>query len=187
MADASVNVDARAIEDLTVLLDRAGQVSIRRIAERGEQLLRKEAPKVTSNLRQGVSSDVEIAPGVYKAELIVSARAGRRGARPATVYYPSGATKAITLKDQPAYDYAEVVARGRKAIAPKRGQALLIPVSNPPVGEAYITSGGQTFIVRRRAKGTRANPYDERALQQLARDAVPIVEAQLQKAGLTTS
>lgn len=175
MADTlTVRVDTRAIEDLNGLLQRAGELAIRRLAERGTQLLRQEAPKVTSNLRQGVTSDVEIAPGVFKAELIVSARAGRRGARSATIHYPSGTEKQITLKAQPAFDYAEVVARGRKAITPKSGKALLIPVSSPPAGEAYITSGGQTFIVRRKAGPTKANPYDLRSFDILTRECQKI-------------
>ena len=55
----TVKVETKSIEDLGALLDRAAQVAIRRLAERGEELLREEAPKVTSNLRQGVSADVD--------------------------------------------------------------------------------------------------------------------------------
>lgn len=185
MADGLVvQVDTRQIEDLANVLQRGGELAIRRLAERGEQHLRKEVPRVTNNLAQGITSTVRIATGKFEADLIVSARSGRRGARQATVHYPSGKTKDVKLRPQPAFDYAEVVARGRKEVRPRNAKVLLIPVSSPPAGEAYITSGGETFILRPRAQATKANPYDERALRALDGEAERIVTEAYQKAGL---
>lgn len=185
MADAiTVKVDTRQIEDLANVLRRGAEVSLYRIAERGQQLLRKEVPKVTHNLEQGVSSDVKVRE--LTATLIVSARSGRRGARQATVHYPSGTEKQITLRPQPAFDYAEAVARGRKPIVPRKAKVLLIPVASAPRGETYITSGSEIFVLRNRAKATPGDHYDERAAAQLEKDAPRIVEAQLQRVGLIT-
>jgi len=179
-----VTVNTKALEDLAKVLPHALEDAIRRLAERGEKLLRQEIPVATNNLKEGVSIEIRLDTGKYEADLIVSARSGRRGARSAKVHYPSGNTKDVRLRPQPAFDYAEAVAKGRKAIRPKRAKVLLIPVSSVPTGEAYITSGGQTFVMRRQAKAVPANPYDKRALEILDREAETIVTAQLKKSGV---
>lgn len=177
--DVKIIVDTREVDRLYEL-SRAGLVkSLRRIGERGEQLLRDNVPRETNNLAQGVSSDVH--ENQLSVDLIVSARAGRRGARSATVHYPSGETKQVKLRAQKPFDYAEAVARGRKAIRPRQAKVLLIPVSSPPQGESYLTAGGETFVLRRSARATKPNEYDKRALAQLQKDAPLIVERQLEK------
>lgn len=182
----TIKVDLTSINKLAQDMGQANELAIRRIAERGEQHLRDEVPRDTNNLAEGISSDVRILTSRYEADLIVSARSGRRGARQAKVHYPSGNTKDIRLKPQPAFDYAEVAARGRKAIRPKRGRALLIPVSSKPATGSYITSGNQTFVVRRSARATKGNPYDQRAAAKLEREVTVIVTTQYEKFGVVS-
>jgi hypothetical protein len=181
MARLRIIVDTSQVAALADELRRASEVGFRRVVERAEQLLRTEAPKVTGNLRQGVSSDVEITPTGATADLIVSARRARRGARQALLHQPDGTTRTIRLRAQAAFDYAEVVARGRGAIHPKKARALLIPVGAPLQHEAYIEAGGQFFIVRRSARAVPANPYDERAARKLEGEIETIMTAQLDK------
>lgn len=182
--DLKIRVDLSAIDRLAKDFEQASGLVIRRIAERGEQHLRAEVPRETNNLAQGITSDVTIQPPTYRAEFTVSARSGRRGARQAVVHYPSGNTKTVKLRPQPAFDYAEAVARGRKAVKPRRAKVLLIPVSNAPSNEAYLTSGGQTFVMRRSAKATKPNEYDKRAVAKLQTEIPIIVETQYEKFGL---
>lgn len=168
-----IDVDTEEIEHLDVEFREATLIGLRRILERGEQILRDEVPKVTHNLSQGISSDVDEA--AMHGTLIVSARSGRTGARSATVHYPSGKTKSISLRPQPAFNYAEVVARGRGAIRPKNAKVLLIPGS-PRSGESYLTSEGKTFVLRPSAGPTKPNPFDERTADRLGNEAGGIVE-----------
>ncbi len=190
MADVKIKVDTEEVEQLGSDLRRASELILRRATDRGEQLLREEVPKETGNLRRGVSSDVDVAR--LRSTLSVAARTGRVGPQSASLHLPSGKTVEIDLRSRPAFDYAEAVARGtgiygpkHVAIRPKFGQALLIPVAAPPAAlngkpQAYITSGGQVFILRRHSKGRRPNPYDVRAAQRLEREVDPIVNAVVQ-------
>jgi hypothetical protein len=197
MADIKITVDAQAIKELGEQVEVAEDVGLRRVLERGEQLLREEIPKQTHNLEQGVSSYVEprSQKGLLEGFLVVSARRGRTGARQATVHLASGKTKQVSLRPQPAYDYARAVAHGTGIYAiegydlmggeqeggeiePRNAKALLIPVSQPPTlngkPQAYIESEGQIFIVRPYIKGMKPNPYDERAGKRLEAEAPAI-------------
>lgn len=173
----SIAVDLSALEELRQELDRLKPVALGRLGERGYQLLRDEIKKsayVTGNLQQGVAP-----PDVKKdyVLLTVSARSARRGARTATLHLKSGKTKSVKLRATPGFNYAERVARGRPAIRAKSAKALLIPVDSPPSGESYIESEGRFYIVRKQAKATKPNPYDERAARRLEVEAVSIVDA----------
>lgn len=174
MANVEVNYDQ--VKTLGKEFRAAMVVSIGRLGERGYQLLRKEVPYDTGNLKQGVAPP-KIDEANLTATLVVSARSARTGGGSATVHHPSGATKQITLKPQIAFNYAEVVAKGRPAIRPKAGKALLIEVDSVSSGESYISAGGNTFVVRKSAAAQKANPFDERAAEQLENEAPTIVSA----------
>lgn len=172
---AELKADVSAIENLGKEIDAALVVSIGRLGERGYQLLRKEVPVDTGNLKQGVAPP-DIDEGNLTALLTVSARSARTGGS-ATVHYASGKTKQIALKPQMSFNYAEVVARGRPALKPKAGKALLIEVDGAPSGGSFITANGKTYVVRKSAKAQKANPYDERAAAQIEKEAEAIVGA----------
>ena len=184
-----ITVDTQQIEKLGQEFNAASEVGLRQIVERGEQVLAEEVPKVTRNLEQGISSDVVSSRGLLRGELIITARSGRRGSRQATLHYGrerggAGKTKSVSLSPQPAYNYAEVVAKGRPEIRPKKKKMLLIPVPEVPAGDSYITSGDQKFILRSRAAATQPNPYDERAAKRLEAEAPQIMDQVLKQFGL---
>ena len=167
---------------------RAAEVGSRRLAERGEQLVRQEAPKRTRNLIQGVSSDVKVIRGGIRGEIIITARTGRLGRREAVLHYPSGRTKKVTLRAVPAFNYPQAVAEGtgvystggvygpQPVIRPKKAKTLLIPVDSAPGDEPYIVSDGKVYVMRRYIKGMKPNPYHERAGARLADEAQPIFD-----------
>lgn len=162
---AEVDVDVRALEQLVKDIDAAKKLLLVRLAERGYRLLRAEVPVDTSNLRLGVARpDVDQQKG--EATLTVSAHSAAKGARKATLHLKSGKEKEISLRPTPAYNYAEVVARGNKAVPYKR-KPMLIPVTTAPADESYITDGDQIYIVRIDRQRQKANPYDERAATRL--------------------
>jgi len=188
MAGAKIKVDTRQVEHLGEEVRAMVALGFTRLVDRAEQLLAEEAPHATGNLKAGVSSDRDLS--ALRAELIVSARSGRIGVEGGLLHLSSGKTREISLRGRPAFDYAEAVARGtgihgpkNAVIRPKSGRALLIPIAGgvPPSingkPQPYITSGGQTFVMRRFSKGMKANPFDVRAAQKLEREAGPIFEA----------
>ena len=106
------------------------------------------------------------------------------GVEQGELHLPSGATREITLRAQPAYDYARAVAEGtgvyatggvfgpQPVIRPRVAKALLIPVGAvpPPVNgkpQSYITSNGKIYILRRYQRGRRPDAYHVRAAQRL--------------------
>lgn len=176
MAEVRIEVDAAEAEKLGGKFEELQELSVRRLTERGEQLVRQHAPKQTGNLKQGVSHDFEAGPsGLLQGLVTVSARSGRTGGGTGTLHLSSGKTRPVRLRPQAAFNYAEVVARGRPALRPRNGRALLIPVPGPPSKGGYITLGGKTFVVRRSAAAVDPNPYDERAGRDLEGEAPTIV------------
>lgn len=174
---------------------RAKEIGVRQVTERAEQLVREEAPEakdkaltnIGGNLKQGVSSNVTVGRTGARGEVIVTARSGRLGRREAIVHLPSGRTKKVSLRAVASFNYPEAVARGtgefgpkRARIRPKKAKALLVPVSSPATingkPEAFITSDGQTFVMRRSIKGMKPNPYDERAAKRLEQEAPQIFD-----------
>jgi hypothetical protein len=158
-------------------LRAAARVGLFRVAELTEQALSEEVPVVTSNLRQGITSDVD--PDALTATVNVSARSGRASAQSAQLIRGDGTTVSIPLRARPAFDYAEAVARGTgifgpqgAPIRPKSAKVLLVPGS-PKLDakgrrESYVLgAGGVTYVFRRSVKGVRPNPYDERALARV--------------------
>lgn len=162
-----VEVDISAIGELQKNLHLGKVMSLGRLGHFGRQALQTEIPRRTGNMAtKGVSSpDVDEKAGTV--ELTVSASRDSVGARLATVHYPSGKTKQISLRPQVGFNYAETVARGRPAIQPKVGRALIIPVDTVRAGEGYISSGTQLFVVRRSAGPQAPNPFDERAAKRI--------------------
>lgn len=184
-----VTIDAKAIEKLGDEFDAAARAAIIRLLERGEQLLIQEMPERTGLLKgkkgnNSVSSDYRKTEQSYQGEIAVSAIRERRNEQGATLHLPSGATKKVSLRPQPAFDYAEAVARGRKEIRPRQAKALLIPVESVPAGQSYIEAGGEKFIIRPRAKATKPNPYDQRAGARLEKEAEGIFDKTLAEFGL---
>lgn len=186
-----ITVDARQVKELGEQFGEAAEVGLRRTLERGEQLVREEAPEQTRNLKQGVTSDVlGWRAGMLTGEIVATARTGRRGRRAATLHLPSGKTKKVTLRAVPEFNYAGAVALGtgvfspnKAAITPRKAKALLVPVASAPTlnGKpvAYITADGQMYVMRRSMKGAKPNPYHERAGRRLDAEARPIFDRAL--------
>lgn len=184
MGKGKINANTGQIKELGDALHKAAEVGLRRVVERGEQIVREEVPKVTHNLEHGVSSDIEIPrTGLLRGNIIVSARAGRRGPRTGTLHLPSGKTKTVSLRGQPAFDYAEVVATGRATLRPKNAKALLIPVGSVATlngkPQPYIESQGQKYIVRPEAKATKPSRYDEESAKRIEKEAPAIFDRAL--------
>lgn len=191
--ELKIKVDTKQVESLGFQFREMSIVGLNRSLERGTVLLRREVPKVTHNLEQGVSvGEVKTESSPMSGELVVAARAGRTDVEGGLLHLPSGATREISLRARSAYDYARAVAKGtgvyrtdgefgpQQVIKPRSAKAMLIPVDAIPAGESYITSGGQIFILRRFSRGRRPNPYDERAVQQLEAEIPKIWEAVVQ-------
>lgn len=180
---AEIVANTKELDELARDMTRAKRQLIGRMGERGYQLLREEVPKKTTNLQQGVAAP-EVDYEKLEAVLTVSARSAAIGSQQATVFGADGEEKKrITLKPRPAYNYAEVVARGNKEarLSPKTAKAFLIPVPTAPTDEGYIVAGGQIYITRRSRKAQKANPYDERAAVRLEKEAPAIADAILSK------
>jgi len=178
-----VTADTTELEQLGKDIKKAKLVLLGRLGERGRKHLVDEVPYETGNLKQGVSPP-DIDNQAMRATLTVSARSGARGARAAQVINADGkVVKTVTLRPSPAYNYAEVVARGNKkaTLRPTVAQAFLIPVTTPPAGEGYLLVGGQPYIVRRSRKGKKANPFDERAAVKVENEARAIAKAVLEQ------
>lgn len=172
---ADVKVDLKEIENLGKEIRAAQIVALGRLGERLYQHLRREVPIDTTNLQQGIAPP-DIDESAMTATITVSARSARTGGGQATAHSASGKTKSISLRPRVAFNYAEAVARGRPAIRPKAGRALLIEVKGTPNG-SYISAGGKIFVVRKSAKAVAPNPYDERAAAKLEAEAPAIVGA----------
>lgn len=203
----SIKVDTSELEKLGKDLTVGQILTLGRLAERGYHHLAGQAvwgkstgevPFKTGNLRQGVAP-----PGVVtrsskgtkrtvsenregyteldldnlRAELTVSARSARKGSRSATVHYPSGKRKQITLRPTQAFNYAEVVHEGRPAIFPKLGKAILIPVLGAPSNEPYITEGDNIYVVRKSAKAVAPNRFMDRTAIKLEAEAPAVAGA----------
>ena len=175
--------DTEALEQLARDMSRAKREFLGKLSERGYQLLRDEVPYETGNLKQGVApADVDYE--LMQSVLAVSARSGRRGSGVAEVYNADGLkVRNVTLRPSPAYNYAEVVARGNKqaTLSPKTARAFMIPVTTRPDGEGYLMVGGQMYILRRTRKGQKADPFDERAARRIEKEAPGIAEAVLRR------
>ena len=183
MADeVKIKIDTSQVSQLEEEYRELARLLLHDVAEAGQKFLRQEVPKVTHNLEQGVSADVD--SDRLRAELIVSARAGRVAVEGATLHLPSGATREISLRAQPAYDYAQAVAEGtgvyatggvfgpKPVIRPREARALLIPVGAVPTAvngkpQSYITSQGKIYVLRRYFRGRRPDPYHVRAAERL--------------------
>lgn len=180
--DVKIKVDTRQVENLAKEFRDLAVKGLHDVAEAGQKFLRQEVPKVTHNLEQGVSADVDA--DRLTAELLVSARTGRMAVEGGTLHLPSGATREISLRARPAYDYARAVAEGtgvyatggafgpQPVIKPRSARALLIPVGAIPAAvngkpQSYITSGGKIYVLRRFSRGQRPNPYHVRAAKRL--------------------
>lgn len=179
MANVKVTVDASGLNELAENIDKAKRQLIGQLAERGYQLLRREVPVATGNLKQGVATpDVDYEN--LTATLTVSARSARRATLTGQIFEKGKPTgKIVRLKPRPAFNYAEAVARGRPEIKPK-GKALLIPINGTPLGR-YVQIDGQNYIYARKARATKPNPFDQRAAEQLEKEAPKIADAILSK------
>jgi hypothetical protein len=194
MPDQKIKVDLKDVENLGAEFREVAEVGLRRTVERGERLLREEVPKVTHNLEQGVSSDVDAS--ALRGDLIVSARSGRVGVEGGLLHLANGQTREVTLRARPAYDYARAVAKGTgvysidheigptPVIRPTSAKALLVPVDTVPTlnGKtlSYIESNGQKYIVRKYIKGRKPDPYDERAANRLESEVDAIFDRVVQ-------
>lgn len=175
---ADVEVDISEVENLGKEIRAAQIVALGRLGERLAQHLRREVPKITTNLQQGVSP-ADVDESAMTATVTVSARSARRSGGTGTIHLVSGKTKEVKLRPTVPYNYAEVAALGNKdeIVKPKKSKAFLIPVSSAPSDESYISFGSELFIVRVSRKGRKPNRYDERAATKLESEAPAIVGA----------
>ena len=184
MAEPKITVDLSQIKDFPEDFQR--RVIIRGfedLLDHGVDLLAEEAPKKTGQLRLGMTRG-NTDYSALRGELVAHAERGGTFDRSITVSLKGGKTKQVTLRGQPAFDYAQAVAEGtgiygprHTPIVPKSGKVLLIPQNdNFP-------------IFRRSAKGQKPNPYHERAAAKLEAEAAQRFEAvvasfaELEKAG----
>lgn len=177
---ANVVADISAIKELQKDLEQMTEVALRRLGERGYQLLRleiKDSAYITGNLWQGVSPpDFDFVK--KQAVLTVTARSAKRGARMATLHLKNGKTKQIKLRPTKEYNYAEASTGRRPPPTARSAKALLIPVSSAPSNESYIVDGSQIYVVRKGIKNKmKLNPWDERAAKRLQDESVKIVAA----------
>lgn len=184
--ETKITVNLKDVENFGEAFHSMLIVGGRRVTDRGEQLLKEEAPKVTGNLRLGISSHFD--ESEMRGEITASAVQRQIGVEGGLLHLPSGATREISLRPQPAHDYARDVAEGTgiygprgSVIRPKSGQALLIPIQGIPESEngkpqAYITSGGKIFVLRKFSKGRRANDYPGRAATRLEAEVPAIMD-----------
>lgn len=200
MTRIGITADIRQVERLGKDYATAAEVGMRRLVERGEQIVREEAPKVTRNLIQGVSSDVRATRAGLRGEIVITARTGRLGQRQGTLHLGSGwhwhkgelvyESVPVTLRAVPSFNYPQAVAEGtglygpnRSLIRPKKAKALLVPVSSVPMlnGKVrpYVEADGKLYVMRRSMKGRKPDPYHERAAHRLGREAQPIFDRAL--------
>lgn len=184
MSEVKIELDDDELKKLGTNIVRAKHALIEQLGERGSELLRKEIKSsayVTGNLYQGVGAPV-IDEAKMEAEITVTARSGATAGGTATVHYPSGKTKQVSLRPRPAYNYASVNAKGySKTIKPKTAKALLIPVPSVDKDETYLTINGQIFVMRKFTKGIKANPFDDRAAATLEKEAPQITDVVFRK------
>lgn len=185
--EPKITVDLKDVAQLGAQFRESTEVLLQRVTDRGEQLVKEEAPKVTGNLRLGVSSHIDRVQ--LKSEIVVSAVQRQLGVEGGLLHLPSGATREITLRARPAYNYAQAVAEGTgvygprgSVITPRSGKALLIPVGSVPMGEngkpqSYITSGGKIYVLRKFSRGRKANDYPGRAAARLESEIPAIADA----------
>jgi hypothetical protein len=201
MSKITVAANISEVERLGKDYQTAAEIGVRKLAERGEQITREEAPEakdkalthVGGNLKQGVSSDVTVKRGgLLEGKIIVTARSGRLSRRDATLHLSSGKTKQVSLRAVPSFNYPEAVDTGTGVfgpkgvpILPKKATVLLIPVSSVPTLngklEPYIESDGQLFIMRRSMKGMKPNNYSERAARRLEQEAPRIFDNEIKQ------
>jgi hypothetical protein len=183
--EVGVKVDLKQVERLGEEFEEASVAGLGQVAERGEQLVREEVPKVTHNLELGISSDVD--PDAMQGFVIASARTGRQDAGKATLHLPGGKTKEIKTRAVEPFNYAQAVAEGTgvygpkgAVIRPRKGKALIVPVQAAPTNEPYIVKDGQVFVVRRSIKGRKPDGYDQRAGARLEQEAPGIYDKVLE-------
>jgi len=183
MAEAIVKVDTHELEELGRDIRKAKEILLRRLGIRGKKHLMDEVPYETGNLRGGVS-DPDIDNQAMTATLTVTARSGASLAGVGQVMSADGKfVKNVRLRPSPAYNYAEVVARGNKkaTLTPTHARAFLIPVSGRPSKGGYLMVGGQIYIIRKSRKGQKANPFDERAARKVEAEAPAVAKRVLEE------
>ena len=175
--EPKITVNLKSVEQLGAQFREMTELGLQRVTDRGEQLVKEEVPKVTGNLRLGVSSYIDRVQ--LRSEIVASAVQRQIGVEGGLLHLPSGATREITFRTRPAFDYAQAVAEGTgvygprgAVITPRSGKALLIPVGAVPMGEngkpqSYITSGGKIYALRKFSRGRKANDYPGRAAARL--------------------
>jgi hypothetical protein len=148
---------------------RAASVSgLKAGVRQAEEDFRAEAGPISHKLVAGVSSLLDLVTTPLEGSIVVSAIRPEQPSRTATVHSPGGKTRETRLRPQHAFDFAEIIARGRPAVRPEKAKALLIPANDIGLrpSESYTRAGAETFVVRLSAKAVDANPYDERAIRR---------------------
>lgn len=189
MAEKTIKVDLRQVENLGFDFQQMALAGLRQIANAGERLLRTETEKISKEFH--VSSDVDEAK--LTVSLFAAAIRNAKPRREATLHLASGKTREVTLRPTREYDFARAVAEGtgvhrvggvigpKPMIRPTSAKVLLIPykyasLSGKRGKESYISDGGQLYIVRPRAQGMRPNDYPGRAAGKLEAMIDPIFD-----------
>lgn len=160
----NISVDISDVERLGEEFERATKIAMRRVLLQGEALLVEEEPVDRGSMRSGTGS--EFVEDRFAGVVYVAAKRDARGPRQGTLHLKSGATRTVTLRGTPEFNYPAIVAKGKPAqLAPKSAGAFLIPAANaqPP----YITVDGRKYVVRKSIKAVPPNPFDDRAGKRL--------------------
>ena len=135
----SVTFDTSQIAALPSDIEHAAQAAFAPTAQAGVPLIQAQIPTRSGALRAGVKVQQTDAT---TAEYEISALS------------PEG------------FDYAEAIAKGRKAFQAKKGHALRIPVEN--LSGRVPLNAREGFIYVKSVKAAPANPYHERGADDLA-------------------
>ena len=175
-----IGIDKGRLTDTPRDLSTAARAGLEAGVKQSEKDLRDEARRISQKLADGVTSKCDMSARPMKAELVVSAIRPAQEARQGVVHEADGDTRPIMLRAQPAFDFAEVVAKGRPEVRPRRARAILIPISDLRLRagrqrESFIRAGKEMFVARGSAKAVPANPFDERAVRRTDRVITDVV------------
>jgi hypothetical protein len=188
MSNATITIDTSQVKDLALDFERAGRVGFGKVIAKAEALVVKETPlnkdpqSRAGGLRNSISSEIEANGSTLVGFITANATSAALPSRSATIEYPSGAEKKITLRPTKAFMYAKVVAEGRGSISPKDAKLLIIPLSAyRGTPKAIIDDGGYKFVAVRGVGPAKANDYPGRGFAKLQPLVEPIMMAELEK------
>lgn len=159
----TVNVDYSDLLRLPGVIESALRAGLDRSTEQTAEAARKLVPRRRGILARGVHPKKSFPTAQVEIQAIARApRVGQYQAR-------NGRIKVISFRQRAPHDYAPDVDQGtRGPIVPKQAKALLIEVPSRPVGEGFVVAEGRFYILRRSARGQKAQNFSGRAATQTA-------------------